>query len=119
MVIELQAEPWANGSLTDVSLDEQWKTMNAEQLMENVRYARQVGFSMCISGVRSGGIGSRRKRRDSCTLECGSKYIPCSLTVSVEADILLFYGNTSKNSSGYFRYRWDNISEESSFRAYQ
>lgn len=45
MVIELQAEPWANGSLTDVSLDEQWKTMNAEQLMENVRYARQVGFS--------------------------------------------------------------------------
>lgn len=45
MVIELQAEPWANGSLADVSLDEQWKTMNAEQLMENVRYARQVGFS--------------------------------------------------------------------------
>ncbi len=45
MVIELQAEPWAKGSLTDVSLDEQWKTMNAEQLIENVRYAQQVGFS--------------------------------------------------------------------------
>ncbi|QQS16084.1 MAG: hypothetical protein IPK84_01875 [Candidatus Moraniibacteriota bacterium] len=45
MVIELQAEPWANGSFMDVSLDEQWKTMNAEQLLENVRYARQVGFS--------------------------------------------------------------------------
>ena len=45
MVIELQAEPWANGSLTDVSLDEQWKTMNEDLLLENVRYARQVGFA--------------------------------------------------------------------------
>lgn len=45
MVIELQAEPWANGSLTDVSLDEQWKTMSAEQLSANVQYARRVGFS--------------------------------------------------------------------------
>ena len=45
LVIELQAEPWANGSLSEVSLEEQWKTMNVEQLLENVRYARQVGFS--------------------------------------------------------------------------
>lgn len=44
LVIELQAEPWANGSLASVSLEEQWKTMNAEKLLENVRYARQVGF---------------------------------------------------------------------------
>ena len=45
VVIELQGEPWAPGSLSTVSLEEQWKTMNAEQLLENVRYARQVGFS--------------------------------------------------------------------------
>ena len=45
MVIELQAEPWANGSLKDVSLDEQWKTMDADQLRKNVLYARQAGFS--------------------------------------------------------------------------
>lgn len=45
IVIELQGEPWAPGSLSTVSLEEQWKTMNAEQLLENVRYARQVGFS--------------------------------------------------------------------------
>lgn len=45
MVIELQAEPWAPGSLRDVSLEEQWRTLDATKLLENVHYARQVGFS--------------------------------------------------------------------------
>ena len=44
MVIELQAEPWVPGSLTDISLDEQWKTMDEKKLLENVDYARRVGF---------------------------------------------------------------------------
>ncbi len=45
MVIELQAEPWAPGSLREVSLDEQWKTMDSGKLLENVEYARRIGFS--------------------------------------------------------------------------
>lgn len=44
IVIELQAEPWAPGSLRDIPLEEQWKTMDAEKLRETIRYARQVGF---------------------------------------------------------------------------
>jgi len=43
-VIELQAEPWANGWVADVSLEEQFITMNEKRLEENVTYARQVGF---------------------------------------------------------------------------
>lgn len=43
-VIELQAEPWAPGSLLEVSLSEQTKTMDAEKFREITRYARQVGF---------------------------------------------------------------------------
>ena len=45
MVIELQAEPWANGWVVDVPLPEQFKTMNENKLRDNVRYAKQVGFS--------------------------------------------------------------------------
>lgn len=45
IVIELQAEPWANGSFRDVPLDEQWETMDEKKFAENIRYARQVGFS--------------------------------------------------------------------------
>lgn len=45
IVIELQAEPWAPGSLLDIPLEEQWKTMDAEKLADITRYARQVGFS--------------------------------------------------------------------------
>lgn len=44
-VIELQAEPWANGWVANVPLEEQYITMNAQLLEENVTYARQVGFS--------------------------------------------------------------------------
>ena len=43
-VIELQAEPWASGWVANVSLEEQFKTMNERRLEENVTYARQVGF---------------------------------------------------------------------------
>lgn len=44
IVIELQAEPWISGSTTDNTLEEQFKSMNPEQLKSNVEYARQVGF---------------------------------------------------------------------------
>lgn len=44
LVIELQAEPWAPGSLLSVPLSEQWKTMDAEKFRDITRYARQVGF---------------------------------------------------------------------------
>lgn len=44
IVIELQAEPWINGSTTDNILDEQFKSMNPGQLRENVEYAQKVGF---------------------------------------------------------------------------
>lgn len=44
MVIELQAEPWANGWVGTVPLEEQFITMNEDLLVENVDYARRVGF---------------------------------------------------------------------------
>jgi hypothetical protein len=44
MVIELQAEPWANGWVGTVPLEEQFITMNEKKLVENVTYARRVGF---------------------------------------------------------------------------
>lgn len=44
MVIELQAEPWASGWVGNVSLEEQFITMNENLLEENVTYARRVGF---------------------------------------------------------------------------
>jgi len=44
IVIELQAEPWANSWITEASLEEQFKTMNENRLRENVEYAQDVGF---------------------------------------------------------------------------
>lgn len=44
MVIELQAEPWANGWVGTVPLEEQFITMDEKKLVENVDYARRVGF---------------------------------------------------------------------------
>jgi len=44
IVIELQAEPWIGGSTTDGVLQEQFKSMNPEQLKSNVDYAEKVGF---------------------------------------------------------------------------
>lgn len=43
-VIELQAEPWASGWVGDMSLSEQFRTMNEVKLRENVEYAKRVGF---------------------------------------------------------------------------
>lgn len=44
-VIELQAEPWASGWIANVSLEEQFRTMDEKQLREIVTYAKRVGFS--------------------------------------------------------------------------
>lgn len=44
-VIELQAEPWASGWVAHVPLEEQFLTMDEMKLVENVTYAKQVGFS--------------------------------------------------------------------------
>jgi hypothetical protein len=44
IVIELQAEPWIGGSTTDGGLAEQFKSMNPQQLKDNVDYAQRVGF---------------------------------------------------------------------------
>jgi len=44
MVIELQAEPWANGWVANVSLEEQFISMNERLLEDHVTYARRVGF---------------------------------------------------------------------------
>jgi hypothetical protein len=44
IVIELQAEPWIAGWTTNQPLHEQYKSMNADKLRENVTYARKVGF---------------------------------------------------------------------------
>lgn len=44
LVIELQAEPWANGWVANVPLEEQFISMNEKLLEEHVTYARRVGF---------------------------------------------------------------------------
>lgn len=44
IVIELQAEPWISGFTTEQPLSEQFKSMNAEKLRDNVIFAEKVGF---------------------------------------------------------------------------
>ena len=44
MVIELQGEPWANGWVGTLPLDEQFKTMNETLLRTNIDYARRVQY---------------------------------------------------------------------------
>lgn len=44
IVIELQAEPWANGWVGNLPLEEQFRTMDERQLREIVEYARRVRF---------------------------------------------------------------------------
>lgn len=44
IVIELQAEPWISGWTINGSLSEQFKSMNPQQLKENVEFAKKVGF---------------------------------------------------------------------------
>lgn len=42
--VELQAEPWFNGSPHDTPVNEQLKLMNPEIFANNVAYAKKVGF---------------------------------------------------------------------------
>jgi len=44
MVVELQAEPWANGWIVDVPLSEQFRTMDEHKLVANIEYTKQIGF---------------------------------------------------------------------------
>ncbi len=44
-VIELQGEPWVAGWTVNQPLSEQYKSMNAKKLEENVSYAEKSGFS--------------------------------------------------------------------------
>lgn len=44
IVIELQGEPWANGWVGTLPLDEQFKTMNEKLLRENIEYAQRVQY---------------------------------------------------------------------------
>lgn len=44
IVIELQAEPWAPGWLVGYPLSEQFKTMDETKLLENVEFAKRLGF---------------------------------------------------------------------------
>ncbi|NQT49775.1 hypothetical protein HQ571_03730 [Candidatus Kuenenbacteria bacterium] len=44
-VSELQAEPWAPQGLLSTSLEEQKKSMDAERLINHVKYAERTGFS--------------------------------------------------------------------------
>jgi len=45
IVIELQTEPWVAGWTINRPLEEQFQSMNAGQLKENVEFAQKVGFS--------------------------------------------------------------------------
>jgi hypothetical protein len=44
IVVELQAEPWANGWIVDVPLSEQFRTMDEHKLVANIEYTKQIGF---------------------------------------------------------------------------
>ncbi len=52
VVIELQGEPWVAGWTTNQPLEEQFKSMNAEKLHDNIIYAQESGFdTIYIWGV--------------------------------------------------------------------
>ncbi len=44
IVSELQAEPWGPKLIYEISLEEQFKSMNLEQFYDNIKYAKEVGF---------------------------------------------------------------------------
>lgn len=44
IVIELQAEPWTQGWIEDIPLEEQFRTIDETKLKENADYAKRVGF---------------------------------------------------------------------------
>ncbi|MFH1632222.1 MAG: hypothetical protein ABIA47_04400 [bacterium] len=43
IISELQAEPWIYGELMDASVDEQYEAFTAEDLIDNVEFARRTG----------------------------------------------------------------------------
>lgn len=45
MISELQAEPWGSGWLPNLSIEEQYKSMNPDMFVEVVDYARRTNFS--------------------------------------------------------------------------
>jgi hypothetical protein len=45
IVVELQAEPWANGWIGATPLEEQFITMDEQKLVANIEYAKQLGVS--------------------------------------------------------------------------
>ena len=44
IISELQAEPWGPKWITEMLIEEQYKSMNPEKLKEIVEYARKTGF---------------------------------------------------------------------------
>ncbi len=44
IISELQAEPWGNRPLNQMSLEEQYKTMNMSFFRENIQFAKKIGF---------------------------------------------------------------------------
>lgn len=45
VVVELQGEPWSpEGDITEMSLDEQYKTMNFERFRKIIHYSQETGF---------------------------------------------------------------------------
>lgn len=45
IIVELQAEPWGPDLIINTPLEEQYKSMNAEQFRKNVEYVNEVEFS--------------------------------------------------------------------------
>jgi hypothetical protein len=45
VIMELQAEPWGPNLILDTPLEEQYKSMNAEQFQKNIQYVNDVEFS--------------------------------------------------------------------------
>ena len=43
-ISELQLEPWTNESIIDVSLEDQFKSMNIERFKDSINYAKRIGF---------------------------------------------------------------------------
>lgn len=43
-ISELQLEPWTSKAIIDVSLDDQFKSMNINRFKDSIRYAKRIGF---------------------------------------------------------------------------
>lgn len=43
-ISELQLEPWTNESIIDVSLEDQFKSMNITRFEDSINYAKRIGF---------------------------------------------------------------------------